>query len=65
MTDWTPVSEEMPPEGKLVLVYDAWNGHQVMMWRDSGWWDAHDYYHDGDPPTHWMLLPEPPEADKR
>jgi hypothetical protein len=59
---WVPCAEQLPDDDLLVLVYDAEDATPV--------WPA---YHDGDNwvtlegcvcgvITHWMPLPNPPEA---
>lgn len=66
--DWIKCSEEMPENGKSVLVVTENNGYS---WIDIGYIDEAGYWTiDGeiwdkksDPAiTHWMLLPEPPEV---
>lgn len=59
-TRWVPVGEENPPERTFVVCSD---GHVVFMsmlvgndWLTGGWIR-------GIKPTHWMLLPEPPEVE--
>lgn len=55
-TRWIPVAER-PPENKRLLCTDGKAVFVAMLtfggWVLSGW-------HLCSPPTHWMLLPEPP-----
>lgn len=58
-TRWVPVAER-PPENKHLLCTDGKVVFVAMLtfggWVLSGW-------HLCFPPTHWILLPEPPEVE--
>lgn len=58
-TRWIPVEEEKPPEGELILCSDGNVVFQGML--AAGVWVL-DNVARGLQPTHWMLLPEPPEV---
>lgn len=59
-TRWVPVVEETPPEGELILCSDGNVVFQGML--AAGVWVL-DNVARGLHPTHWMLLPEPPEVE--
>ena len=59
---WIPVSEQLPEDGQNVIAYftgggevgeATFNKRDVWFYNEHGAWAA----------THWMPLPEPPEAD--
>lgn len=65
--EWKPIATA-PRDGRDVLVFGdgsyavaCWNGQE---WRDMGdiGWAGMDG-HNGNQPTHWMPLPEPPSTD--
>lgn len=69
---WQPI--ETAPEKTLVLVYGEWDGelhggdgtkevHKARFEWGEWWIDGGEYYasHVRNP-THWMPLPEPPNA---
>lgn len=60
-TRWIPVEEENPPEGELILCSDGNVVFQGMF--AAGIWVLDNVVR-GLQPTHWMLLPEPPEAEQ-
>ena len=57
MTAWTRVADRLPAPGPRVLVYF---GDGLMACADyaDGWWDYENA--EGEPPTHWMPLPNAP-----
>ena len=63
---WISVEERLPEDSVKVLVYDALNLQERVMYAyaDGSWWDERDRFYcnveDGDI-THWMPLPEPPK----
>lgn len=54
------MEEENPPEGELILCSDGNVVFQGML--AAGVWVL-DNVARGLQPTHWMLLPEPPEVE--
>ena len=72
MTHWISVSEELPPEGQLVLVwatsYEVLSYHgidpDVSEWPI--WYDENLYLFaitdKDDLPSHWQPLPAPPSS---
>lgn len=59
-TRWILVEKENPPEGELILCSDGNVVFQGML--VAGVWVL-DNVARGLHPTHWMLLPEPPEVE--
>lgn len=55
--DWVCVSEQLPETSDDVLAYSPDDGC-FRAWCDNGTWLTHENIHN--PPTHWMMLPEPP-----
>ncbi|MBC3948320.1 DUF551 domain-containing protein [Pseudomonas foliumensis] len=62
MSEWIPVTEQLPEPGQIVLVYRS-NApmSEEMVVRTSflyvgGYWSAWSQ------PTYWMPLPQPPTA---
>ncbi len=63
---WQPISTA-PKDGTTIL---AWQDSRVRLLRwkrvegfpDGGYWDEWHARLSHVPPTHWMPLPEPPEA---
>jgi hypothetical protein len=73
MSEWVPVSEDLPEEGVHVLACwgQASTSMGIAMIRRSDGKAAWFYHYDIDDddwgismeaPTHWMPLPEPPEV---
>lgn len=68
MSNWIPVSERLPEDGKQVLIYAT--SMYIDLFEDESF--LHDNYAEhmnivgGNvrPVTHWMPLPEPPETEK-
>jgi hypothetical protein len=67
---WIPASEVLPETRTNVLAYDGNFPHSVTSFRvvslsidGSQWFDQHtDEEHPVNAFTHWMPLPQPPEA---
>ena len=58
MSEWISVKDRLPEDGLEVLVFC--DGRIcVMDMYGTDWW-CEGYHWDGDRPTHWMPLPEPP-----
>jgi hypothetical protein len=73
---WIPVSERLPKDGVDVLGFwideeDSSNKHRggcsLVFRKDGKWFFTDEYAVEtgtwGYPYTHWMPLPEPPEAE--
>ena len=62
---WVPVAALMPDDGVDVLCYwldtDAIETHGIVYCDRGGWFGAFSNRRLDIPPTHWSLLPEPPE----
>lgn len=63
--DWQPI--ETAPKETPVLI---WNGEWVLIgeqWGDTPWseWGNEADALNGRQPTHWMPLPDPPEARQK
>jgi len=62
---WIPVSEKLPKDNQEVLIYADLIAKGVHSTK-SRQWSADGYYYHGDwydTVTHWMPLPQPPEAE--
>lgn len=64
--EWKPIGTA-PHDGREVLVFGngsyavaCWNGEEWRDMGDIGW--AGMYGDDGNQPTHWRQLPEPPKV---
>lgn len=55
---WMPI-ETAPRDGTAMLVYTAGENINCMAYYEHGF----DSFGDGEDPTHWMPLPEPPTPD--
>ncbi len=63
MPDWQPI-ESAPKDRTLILCWDG-RARVICDWCDGGWdvtHDTEDYSWADYAPTHWMPLPEPPNA---
>lgn len=73
MSEWISVKERLPERKQDVLMLFDTGNMAVGWWHDAdehiSVWCAYTddgFYTDCDCiPTHWMLLPEPPEEEKR
>ena len=59
---WIPVSERLPEEDVDVLVMTNYGMHVADLDEDGTWNASHGDSWQFPEPTHWMPLPEPPEA---
>jgi hypothetical protein len=59
---WIPVSERLPEEDVDVLVMTNYGMHVADLDEDGLWNASHGDSWQFPEPTHWMPLPEPPEA---
>jgi len=63
--EWISVNDKLPDKEVYVLVYSKEKGYAIMYYTGYFWesWDSDSdsiqILHDI---THWMPLPEPPEA---
>ena len=67
MSEWIPVTKQMPPEGKYVLVYgkelhpNSYSSQiEVSRVYDVNYWSG---FGRTGKITHWMPLPEPPKEE--
>lgn len=59
---WIPVTERLPEQGDVVLIYTKHEDIQVFQWDDNyGGWVGDRYNYSKRMVTHWMPLPEPPK----
>lgn len=73
MRGWQPIATA-PKDGEPILVTGIagpgpWKGkpyHDIIAWRHGEWCcfdiETSDYTYPVGEPTHWMPLPEPPDA---
>ena len=65
MSDWIPCKERIPEWGVSVIV--AWAGREgcsaceAFVDQDGNWSDG-EHGPFNPPPSHWMPMPEPPDA---
>lgn len=57
---WIPVTERLPEDGEVVLVYGTRGGIYTAYANRGGWHKMNSKSHYCNP-THWMPLPEPPK----
>ncbi len=60
---WIPVTERLPIKGSNVLIYSKSGGRAEGELCEDGWWQ-YRWCCKVEHVTHWMPLPEPPEAEK-
>lgn len=61
-TRWIPVTERNPDKRGYYLVWgnrESMDTVGIAKWEAGFWWQARNDEHD---PSHWMPLPDPPEA---
>jgi len=59
---WIPVSDRLPEEDVDVLVMTNYGMHVADLDEDGLWNASHGDSWQFPEPSHWMPLPEPPEA---
>jgi len=59
--NWQPI-ETAPRDGTWVLIFCDGNAIQAQWDRDDAYWANGRFGLGFDDATHWMPLPEPPEA---
>jgi hypothetical protein len=66
MSEWIPVSERLPEEGKSVLVCyrSGWSRVEIGLRRDDRWAVPGAGTYRTKLVTHWMPLPEVPKDGK-
>lgn len=62
LSKWIPVGERLPEEDVDVLVMTHYGMHVADLGEDGLWNASHGDSWQFPEPTHWMPLPEPPEA---
>lgn len=62
LSQWIPVGERLPEEDVDVLVMTHYGMHVADLDEDGVWNASHGDSWQFPSPTHWMQLPEPPEA---
>ena len=67
MSEWIPITEQIPPEGEYVLVYgkSLYPNPNVAQFAVSEVYDGNYWSGFGrtNKITHWMPLPEPPKEE--
>lgn len=67
LIDWLEVADKVPEDGRVVILaipqprgtYRVCTGHLAQ-----GMWYGYDDFPLARDPTHWMPLPDPPDAQK-
>jgi Protein of unknown function (DUF551) len=71
MSEWISVKERLPRKGRDLGAIDecltySFGWVHVSVRRHRHWWSLHELHEPGGVPrrgiTHWMPLPDPPEA---
>ena len=72
MEDWIEVEDQLPPEGKALLLYGIEYLYAVIAQKEEpvgmclGKWSAQHGFTGGlSKVTHWRLRPEEPKAEKK
>jgi hypothetical protein len=62
MSAWQPIATA-PSDGRKILVIGGWRTEAEIQKADGEWWRMRKRGGGTAQPTHWMPLPEPPDAD--
>ena len=58
--DWINTEDRVPEREGVFLCFDRLNGIYLSTFGYDGKYEYWDYFGVGRDPTHWMLLPQPP-----
>lgn len=67
--NWTRVSQKLPPEDSIVLVYGTFRSHGQESWFLNvaefykGRFEFPERWPNSEDVTHWSWLPDPPEDE--
>lgn len=60
---WISVTEGLPNENDVMLIYGEWTGASGIKYREIWLTDLKGFLHQGYKPIAWMPLPEPPKEE--